>query len=284
MPIIIAMLICLCQTYETFAQTRRALVIGLGEQEDTSWGKINGDKDVPYVCKILRSAGFKDVKTLVNRQATKTKIVHAFKSMNGRCKAGDIVYIHFSGHGQQMTDIDGDEKDNLDEAWIPYDAYRKYGDRDNGEKHLSDDEIYVLLSSIKKKIGDRGKLLVVVDACHSGDSSRGEEGEDVVRGVHDTFTIPKLKDAVAKSTYKDEPWLLLSACKSYQINMEMKNPAVGKLTYGIIQVIRDNSVKNNEQFLKALELFFVHHRGRLPQNPVLSGSMKVKYNITDILR
>ena len=28
------------------AQTKRALVIGLGQQEDTSWGKINGDKDV----------------------------------------------------------------------------------------------------------------------------------------------------------------------------------------------------------------------------------------------
>ena len=31
------------------AQTRRALVIGLGQQEDKAWGKINGDKDVLYV-------------------------------------------------------------------------------------------------------------------------------------------------------------------------------------------------------------------------------------------
>lgn len=36
------------------AQTRRALVIGLGQQEDKAWGKINGDKDVLYVDKILR--------------------------------------------------------------------------------------------------------------------------------------------------------------------------------------------------------------------------------------
>lgn len=284
--VIIVVLICLFQVSVTFAQKKRALVIGLGEQEDVSWGKINGDKDVPLVCKFLRLAGFKDIKTLVNSQATKTKIIDAFKSMSVRCKSGDIVCIHFSGHGQQMTDIDGDEKDNLDEAWIPYDAYRRYSDKDKGEKHLSDDEIYVLLSAIKKSIGDKGKLLVVVDACHSGDSSRSEEeGEgEVVRGVYDTFTIPKVKNSTVKYASREEPWLLLSACKSYQINTEMKNPAVGKLTYGIIQVIRSNDVNSNDQFITALERFFARHSGRLPQNPVLSGSMKAKYKITDILK
>lgn len=36
------------------AQTRRALVIGIGEQEDKSWAKINGDKDVPLVQQMLQ--------------------------------------------------------------------------------------------------------------------------------------------------------------------------------------------------------------------------------------
>ena len=54
------------------AQTKRALVIGLGEQQDKAWNKINGDKDVPLVQGMLKSAGFKSVTTLVNRQATKT--------------------------------------------------------------------------------------------------------------------------------------------------------------------------------------------------------------------
>ena len=31
------------------AQTKRTLVIGLGEQQDKAWNKINGDKDVPLV-------------------------------------------------------------------------------------------------------------------------------------------------------------------------------------------------------------------------------------------
>lgn len=41
------------------AQTRRALVIGIGQQEDKAWGKINGDLDVPYVEEILRNAKYK---------------------------------------------------------------------------------------------------------------------------------------------------------------------------------------------------------------------------------
>ena len=43
----------------TNAQTKRALVIGLGEQQDKAWNKINGDKDVALVEGMLKRAGFK---------------------------------------------------------------------------------------------------------------------------------------------------------------------------------------------------------------------------------
>ena len=51
------------------AQTKRALVIGLGEQQDKAWNKINGDKDVPLVQGMLKSAGFKSVTALVDDSA-----------------------------------------------------------------------------------------------------------------------------------------------------------------------------------------------------------------------
>ena len=65
------------------AQTRRAIVIGIGQQEDKAWGKINGDRDVPYVMEMLKNAKFKmgNVKILVNQQATKAAIVNAFKTL-----------------------------------------------------------------------------------------------------------------------------------------------------------------------------------------------------------
>ena len=46
------------------AQTKRALVIGLGEQQDKAWNKINGDKDVPLVQGMLKNARLKSVTQL----------------------------------------------------------------------------------------------------------------------------------------------------------------------------------------------------------------------------
>lgn len=46
------------------AQAKRVLIIGLGERQDKVWYKINGDKDVPLVQGMLKSAGFKSVTQL----------------------------------------------------------------------------------------------------------------------------------------------------------------------------------------------------------------------------
>ena len=62
--IITYLLLLLSLPVPLHAQTKRALVIGLGEQQDKAWNKINGDKDVPLVQGMLKSAGFKSVTQL----------------------------------------------------------------------------------------------------------------------------------------------------------------------------------------------------------------------------
>ena len=274
------------------SQTKRALVVGLGQQQDKAWNKINGDKDVPIVQGMLKSAGFKSVTTLVNQQATKAGIIGAFKRMAASCKQGDVVYIHYSGHGQQMTDVHNDETDGLDECWIPYDAYRKACKTYHGEKHLTDDELNVYLNAIRDKIGAKGKLLVVIDACHSGDGTRGDEDE-VVRGIEEVFEAVKSliigdndKEKVINQKAKPlaERWITLSACKSDQVNIEMKNPAVGKLTYALWMELKNGDKINNEEFIKRIRKFVNRNTSSRPQQPVLTGNDKDKYNITDILR
>lgn len=260
------------------AQTRRALVIGLGEQQDKSWAKNNGDKDVPYVKEMLAAAGYADVRTLINRQATKATIVKAFKSLANNCRVGDVVYIHFSGHGQQMTDVNGDEEDGLDESWIPYDAYLRYGANDRGEKHLTDDEINVLLTGIRNKIGASGKMLVVVDACHSGDSSRGDDLDETVRGVYDEFVIPTKKKAGLQIHPNKEQWLTLSACKDFQLNQELKTPQVGKLTYTLYRLSKGDGVT-----MQKIEAFMARYRSRLPQTPVQTGDTS-RQKISNFIR
>ena len=287
------------------AQTKRALVIGLGEQQDKAWNKINGDKDVPLVQAMLKNAGFKSVMTLVNRQATKAGVVWAFKRMTASCKHGDVVYIHYSGHGQQMTDVHNDEKDGLDECWIPYDAYRKANATYHGEKHLTDDELNVYLNAIRNKIGAKGKLLVVIDACHSGDSTRGDDDE-IVRGVEDTLvvdsqnvrglyeTFEMIKSFFAGDNGKEnvintkakplaERWITISACRSDQVNVEMKKPAVGKLTYALWKELENSDKVNNDEFIRRIRKFVNRNTCSRPQQPEMTGEDINKYNITDIL-
>lgn len=271
----------------TLAQTKRALVIGIGKQEDSAWNKINGDKDVPYVLEILNEAKYEQIITCVNEEATKAGIVSAFQTLTQSCQPNDIVYIHYSGHGQQMKDIGNDEADALDECWIPYDAYRKPSDTYRGEKHLVDDEVNMLLTNIRNKIGTGGKMLVVVDACHSGDATRGQ-GE-TVRGVEDIFETVKSWLGFSSSKQSTnihsntERWITLSACESSQVNIEMKSPTAGKLTYAIYSKVKNAEFGTNEEFFKRLRMFVNMNTGSRPQRPTMTGET-TKYNITDILR
>ena len=289
------------------AQTRRALVIGIGQQEDKAWGKINGDKDVAYVAEMLKGAMYKEenITRLVNRQATKVGIVGAFKRMVASCRQGDMVYIHYSGHGQQMTDVHNDERDGLDECWIPYDACRKASATYHGEKHLTDDELNVYLNAIRNKIGAKGKLLVVIDACHSGDGTRGEDDE-IVRGVEDTLVVDNQnarglyetfeaiksffmgdngKENVinTKAKPRAERWITISACRSDQVNVEMKSPAVGKLTYALWKELKNSDKVNNDEFMRRIRKFVNRNTSSRPQQPEMTGEDINKYNITDIL-
>lgn len=303
--IITYLLLLLSLSVPINAQTKRALVIGLGEQQDKAWNKINGDKDVPLVQGMLKSAGFRSVTTLVNRQATKSGIVGAFKRMAASCKQGDVVYIHYSGHGQQMTDIHNDERDGLDECWIPYDACRKASATYHGEKHLTDDELNVYLNAIRNKIGAKGKLLVVIDACHSGDGTRGEDDE-IVRGVEDTLVVDSQNARGLYETFEAiksffmgdngkgniintkakplaERWITISACRSDQVNFEMKKPAVGKLTYALWTEQKKSEKVSNEEFIRRIRKFVNCNTTSRLQQPEMTGEDIGKYNITDIL-
>lgn len=269
------------------AQIKRALVIGIGQQEDTAWDKINGDKDVSYVLELLNDAYYEQIITCVNDEATKAGIISAFQTLTQSCQANDIIYIHYSGHGQQIKDTGNDEPDALDECWIPYDAYRKPSEKYRGEKHLLDDEVNMLLSNIRNKIGDGGKMLVVIDACHSGDATRGQ-GE-TVRGVEDIFETVKSLLGLSPSEpntnvhTNSERWITLSACESHQVNIEMKNPTVGKLTYAIYTKVKNRELGSNDEFFKRLRMFVNMNTGSRPQKPTMTGET-TQYNITDILR
>lgn len=205
------------------AQNKLALVIGIGDYpEESGWCKIHGDSDISIVTEMLEENGFEQVQILCNKSATKKGIMDALDNLGKKATREDVVYIHFSGHGQQITDLDGDEPDGYDEAWIPYDACKDYSMKYKGQNHIVDDELFDFLNQLRAKVGDKGKIIVVSDACHSGSGSRGDEDEDVVRGVQERFEVPTERN-VSSVKRESTAWLFVSACKAYQNNFEYRD-------------------------------------------------------------
>ena len=231
-------MLLIAASYNLSHATKRALVIGIGNYPEASgWAKINGDKDLPIVRDMLLANGFqsKDIVELKNESATADAIRKALDALVSKAAKGDVIYIHFSGHGQQITDIHGDEEDGFDEAWIPIDAQFSYAKgKYEGENHIVDDQLNQWLSQLRSKVGATGKITVVADACHSGGGSRGDEDETkyVVRGTSDAFVIPANTKPFSGEVGTID-WIFISACKSYQCNYEYKG--TGSLTYALGQ-------------------------------------------------
>ena len=91
------------------------------------------------------------------RLPTKDNIRMAMQWLVQGCSYGDSLVFHFSGHGVQKLDLNGDEVDGYNEALCPADFER------SGK--ILDDEIN---ATIVRPLGRGVKLHAIVDTCHSG--------------------------------------------------------------------------------------------------------------------
>ena len=272
----ICIILLIAASYNLSHATKRALVIGIGNYPEASgWAKINGDKDLPIVRDMLLTNGFqsKDIVELKNESATADAIRKALDALVSKAAKGDVIYIHFSGHGQQITDLHGDEEDGFDEAWIPIDAQFSYAKgKYEGENHIVDDQLNQWLSQLRSKVGATGKITVVADACHSGGGSRGDEDETeyVVRGTSDAFVIPGNTKPFSGEVGTID-WIFISACKSYQCNYEYKG--TGSLTYALGQQKANLSSTPAQQIQRSIRSTIA---SIIPftQTPVLEASVE----------
>jgi Caspase domain/Domain of unknown function (DUF4384) len=146
--------------------TKRALLIGINNYQAVPhlMGSLN---DVAAMQQILITRwGFPsgNIKTLTEQAATRTAILAALREMVRESGPGDTVVVHFSGHGSQVQDLNGDEDDGLDETIVPYDG------RTEGVPDIVDDELDEIFSHLRSST-----VLIVLDSCHSGTATRGLE-------------------------------------------------------------------------------------------------------------
>ena len=261
------------------AQRKRAFMVGISHYDTAltgyQWNNINGVEDINLLSPILKKQGFY-LTTLLNEQATYQNITNQLSTFTNQTKKGDIVYLHFSAHGQPVEDLNGDEEEGWDEAIVPIDAYKIYKKGVyEGKKHLLDDQLNTYIKKLRTKIGSTGFLYVVIDACHSGTSSRAND--ETIRGTKVGFTYNNKvfkPSTQKKSHYKVEATpkmshvMYLEACRPDQVNMEIKvdGKRYGPLSYNIAQALQAKPLSaNGDDFLNQVKASIMKG-GKWPNN------------------
>ena len=274
-----------------------ALLIGIGNYDKgmTGWSVIHGDNDVSLLENRLKTKDF-SVVHLTDREATKNNIKSALSDLVKSATSGDVVYIHFSGHGQLIADMNNDEQENLDQSFVCYDAcfspkYKMAGKSYHGQNHFIDDELFPYLNELKKKVGKTGQVVVVFDSCYSGGADRGELSDDpdcesdvewdkTTRGTDDEFQINKSVETYLQSIKKPGNYTsaggnitIISACKSDQKNYECKERLTGR-KYGSLSYCISKMLDKGIPMSKWGEFFLNNHYRSLrifrpSQHPVI---------------
>lgn len=285
----------LCISTVVYSVEKYALIVAIGDYPSSGgWHKLNSVNDERIIRETLYIQGFKkeNIRSLINHEATKRNIVDAFNLLIEQTTEGDIVVFHFSGHGQQITDLNGDEVDGYDEALIPYDAYKTNINEYKGEKHLIDDELNIFLYQLRKKAGITGDVIFMLDACHSGTATRGLYHDAIFRGTNYRFELDSdIVYDVAKNklmfdeqnTFEDfnrtelSPYAVISASGQQELNIEID--AYGK-QYGSLSYAIAETLNNTTKELSYLTFFeniqsrmSILIRGRNIQTPQFEGKM-----------
>ncbi|MCB1055304.1 MAG: caspase family protein [Acidobacteria bacterium] len=140
---------------------RRALTIGVDAYPDLGDRLSGCVADARSWAGALRQLGFDVVDVLENERATRAGILRSIQALVADAQAGDVLAIHYSGHGCQVEDLDGDEReDGLDEAACPVD-FR------SGALLVDDD-----FSAVFQHLPSGVSCTVFLDCCHSGSGVR----------------------------------------------------------------------------------------------------------------
>jgi uncharacterized caspase-like protein len=167
---------------------RAALCVGIDDY--VSPYELSGcARDAKAWAAALADLGF-EVTTLTNHRATRTAILDGLAGLVGRAANGDSIVFQFAGHGTQVDDLDGDERDGKDEALCPFDW---------GEGALIiDDDLRAVLAQLPRGV----TCSCFIDCCHSGTITR------LVRRAPGTKVVAR------------RPRFLFAACQAEEVAHE----------------------------------------------------------------
>ena len=153
--------------------------------------------DVKNMSRLIQGQyGFdaSDITMLTDFDATKKAMEEAITGMVSGAKRGDVLLLHFSGHGSNVPDDNDEEADNRDEILCPtdldwYDPFR-------------DDWLRNVFDGLSAGVS----LTMISDSCHSGTVTRAIEPPDAplleryLPSPWDLATVESGRDLIVRKT------------------------------------------------------------------------------------
>lgn len=200
------------------ARQQRALLIGINSYP---WFQdLDGPtNDVARIKELLKEKfGFEEsgITTLLDAQATREGILRELKQVVEATRTSDVLFVFFSGHGGQVADVDGDEKDRdaMDETIVPHDG------RKPGVIDIVDDEIANIVGALKTE-----HAVFVFDSCHSGTASKSSRSDVRTKRAPVDHRQHLYKSIARKATQGKgveelaEKYVLIAAARDWQEGM-----------------------------------------------------------------
>jgi hypothetical protein len=150
--------------------TKKALLIGIGQFESEDFYDINTDSDIDILQNALLNRGFSasNITTIKGTQGTKAAVLSAFKKLINESKIGDVLFVHFSTMGFIIK-----EEATTDPEMIGYvipttKSTLKTLSTNAKELFILQSDIEHFITSVKKKLGKNGQLIISFDTGSEG--------------------------------------------------------------------------------------------------------------------
>lgn len=189
----------------------------------------------------------------LHHQPTRANIIDAMRWLVRDAQPHDSLFLHYSGHGGQTKDLDGDEVDGLDEVIFPVD-YKWTG-------HIVDDEMHKIMV---KPLPRGCRLTAIFDSCHSGSAldlpyvyhmNGRQKGHSEVTPSH------------MKEKYTEADVVSWSGCLDSQTSADTweAGAAVGAMSYAFMKSLTDKPNQTYQQLLVSIRAILKKNYSQKPQ-------------------
>lgn len=208
-----------------------------------------------------------DDSTDPRRRPTRRNVIEAMLWLVEDARPNDSLFFHYSGHGGQTRDKDGDEVDGYDEVIFPVDF------KQNG--HIVDDEMHLIMV---KPLPTGCRLTALFDCCHSGtalDLPYYYDCRGRLRGSHVTKQWRAWKstsaDVISWSASKDGQ----TSADTFQGGV-----AVGAMSYAFITSLMRNKEQSYQGLLHSIRKIL---QPKYSQTPQMGSSHHINTTLRFIL-